>query len=76
VSNFEKGFCGSGLDLDLLGLEIDDNTLIPGLAVASSSATALAGTKLQISRFLLIYFIFCPSQQTLCMLGINYLNRW
>lgn len=42
VLTFERGFCGSGLDLDLLGLEIDDKTLIPGLAVASSSATALA----------------------------------
>ncbi|RDX82045.1 Protein TAB2-like, chloroplastic, partial [Mucuna pruriens] len=42
VSSLEKGVCGAGLDLDLLGLEIDDKTLIPGLAVASSSATALA----------------------------------
>ncbi|KAL3719147.1 hypothetical protein ACJRO7_004147 [Eucalyptus globulus] len=33
---------GSGLDLDLLGIEIDDNTLIPGLAVASSRAKPLA----------------------------------
>lgn len=51
MSTFEKAFRGAGLDLDLLGLEIDDNTLIPGLAVASSSATALAGTKLQIHIF-------------------------
>ncbi|TKY49607.1 nucleotide excision repair, TFIIH, subunit TTDA protein [Spatholobus suberectus] len=42
VSSLERGVCGAGLDLDLLGLEIDDKTLIPGLAVASSSATALA----------------------------------
>ncbi|MFS7928867.1 hypothetical protein Hanom_Chr04g00325831 [Helianthus anomalus] len=29
--------------LDLLGIEIDDNTLIPGLAVTSSRARPLAG---------------------------------
>ncbi|XAR63453.1 hypothetical protein NMG60_11023392 [Bertholletia excelsa] len=33
---------GAGLDLDLLGIEVDDNTLIPGLAVASSRAKPLA----------------------------------
>ncbi|PNX77592.1 hypothetical protein L195_g033560, partial [Trifolium pratense] len=33
---------GSGLDLDLLGIEIDDKTLIPGLAVASSRAKILS----------------------------------
>ncbi|KAI4385599.1 hypothetical protein MLD38_003606 [Melastoma candidum] len=33
---------GAGLDLDLLGIEIDDQTLIPGLAVASSRAEPLA----------------------------------
>ncbi|XP_027341618.1 protein TAB2 homolog, chloroplastic [Abrus precatorius] len=42
VSSFKAGFRGAGLDLDLLGLEIDDKTLIPGLAVASSRATELA----------------------------------
>lgn len=41
---------GSGLDLDLLGIEIDDNTLIPGLAVGSSRAKPLAGA-----------FFFCIS---------------
>lgn len=34
---------GAGLDLDLLGIEIDDKTLIPGLAVATSCARPLAG---------------------------------
>lgn len=34
---------GAGLDLDLLGIEIDDKTLIPGLAVATSRARPLAG---------------------------------
>lgn len=34
---------GASLDLDLLGIEIDDSTLIPGLAVASSRAKPLAG---------------------------------
>lgn len=34
---------GASLDLDLLGIEIDDKTLIPGLAVASSRAKPLAG---------------------------------
>ncbi|CAN1132647.1 Protein TAB2 homolog, chloroplastic [Linum perenne] len=33
---------GSSLDLDLLGIEVDDNALIPGLAVASSRAKPLA----------------------------------
>ncbi|PKI33930.1 protein TAB2 homolog, chloroplastic [Punica granatum] len=33
---------GAGLDLDLLGIEIDDKTLIPGLAVTSSRAKPLA----------------------------------
>ncbi|KAF3946264.1 hypothetical protein CMV_027451 [Castanea mollissima] len=33
---------GAGLDLDLLGIEIDDKTLIPGLAVATSHARPLA----------------------------------
>ncbi|PRQ54693.1 protein TAB2 homolog, chloroplastic [Rosa rugosa] len=33
---------GASLDLDLLGIEIDDETLIPGLAVASSRAKPLA----------------------------------
>ncbi|KAK7243540.1 hypothetical protein RIF29_38340 [Crotalaria pallida] len=43
VSSLETSFIfGAGLDLDLLGIEIDDQTLIPGLAVASSRATALA----------------------------------
>ncbi|KAI5341884.1 hypothetical protein L3X38_009759 [Prunus dulcis] len=34
---------GASLDLDLLGIEIDDKTLIPGLAFASSRAKPLAG---------------------------------
>lgn len=34
---------GASLDLDLLGIEIDNKTLIPGLAVASSRAKPLAG---------------------------------
>lgn len=34
---------GASLDLDLLGLEIEDKTLVPGLAVASSRAKPLAG---------------------------------
>ncbi|KAK7323223.1 hypothetical protein VNO77_26688 [Canavalia gladiata] len=42
VASLAKGVCGAGLDLDLLGLEIDDKTLIPGLAVASSRAMVLA----------------------------------
>ncbi|KAF9596038.1 hypothetical protein IFM89_006965 [Coptis chinensis] len=43
VSSLEKNFAfGSSLDLDLLGIEIDDQTLIPGIAVASSRAQPLA----------------------------------
>ncbi|KAI8571652.1 hypothetical protein RHMOL_Rhmol01G0136300 [Rhododendron molle] len=34
---------GANIDLDLLGIEIDADTLIPGLAVASSRAKPLAG---------------------------------
>ncbi|XP_059649122.1 protein TAB2 homolog, chloroplastic [Cornus florida] len=33
---------GAGLDLDLLGIEIDERTLIPGLAVSTSRAKPLA----------------------------------
>ncbi|XP_035834223.1 epoxide hydrolase A-like [Helianthus annuus] len=37
LETLEKSFAfGANLDMDLLGIEIDDNTLIPGLAVASS----------------------------------------
>uniref|UniRef100_A0A2P2LY14 Uncharacterized protein n=1 Tax=Rhizophora mucronata TaxID=61149 RepID=A0A2P2LY14_RHIMU len=44
VSSLETKFVfGAGLDLDLLGIEISDRTLIPGLAVASSRAKPLAG---------------------------------
>lgn len=34
---------GATLDLDLLGIEVSEETLIPGLAVASSRAQPLAG---------------------------------
>jgi hypothetical protein len=34
---------GAGLDLDLLDFEIDDSTLVPGVAVESSRAKPLAG---------------------------------
>ncbi|PIA53630.1 hypothetical protein AQUCO_00900298v1 [Aquilegia coerulea] len=44
VSSLEERFAfGASLDLDLLGIEIDDKTLIPGIAVASSRAKPLAG---------------------------------
>lgn len=39
---------GSSLDLDLLGIEIDDETMIPGLSVATSRAQPLAGMPQQI----------------------------
>ncbi|KAK8614397.1 hypothetical protein V6N13_122755 [Hibiscus sabdariffa] len=43
VSSLDERFVfGAGLDLDLLGIEVDDNTLIPGLAVTSSRAKPLA----------------------------------
>lgn len=43
LATLEKSFAfGATLDLDLLGIEIDDDTLIPGLAVASSRAKPLA----------------------------------
>ncbi|XP_015881638.3 protein TAB2 homolog, chloroplastic [Ziziphus jujuba] len=43
VSSLEtKLVFGASLDLDLLGIELDENTLIPGLAVASSRAKPLA----------------------------------
>ena len=34
---------GAGLDLDLLGFELDETTLVPGVAVESSRAKPLAG---------------------------------
>ncbi|CAM8967857.1 unnamed protein product [Rhodiola kirilowii] len=43
VSSLNTRFVfGAGLDLDLLGIEIDENTMIPGLAVSSSRAQSLA----------------------------------
>ncbi|KAL3651880.1 Protein TAB2 chloroplastic [Castilleja foliolosa] len=43
VSSLETKFAfGSSLDLDLLGIEVDNDTLIPGLAVSSSRAKPLA----------------------------------
>ncbi|XXG72558.1 hypothetical protein AAC387_Pa07g1626 [Persea americana] len=43
VSSLETRFAfGANLDLDLLGIDIDDKTLVPGLAVASSRAKPLA----------------------------------
>ncbi|GAA0159115.1 hypothetical protein LIER_38796 [Lithospermum erythrorhizon] len=43
VSSFETKFIfGATLDLELLGIDIDDETLIPGLAVATSRAQPLA----------------------------------
>ncbi|KAF8398400.1 hypothetical protein HHK36_017327 [Tetracentron sinense] len=43
LSSLETRFAfRSGLDLDLLGIEIDDKTLIPGLAISSSRAKPLA----------------------------------
>lgn len=42
-SSFETKYAfGGNLDLDLLGIEIEDDALIPGLAVASSRAKPLA----------------------------------
>lgn len=44
VSSLETKYAfGASLDLDLLGIEVDEKTLIPGLAVASSRAKPLAG---------------------------------
>lgn len=55
VANLETRLVfGSSLDLDLLGIEIEDNTLIPGLAVASSRAKPLAGMIIMI--VVLIFF--------------------
>lgn len=43
VSSLETRYAfGASLDLDLFGIEIEDGTLIPGLAVASSRAKPLA----------------------------------
>lgn len=43
ISSLEKRQSfGATLDLDLLGLEIEDKTLVPGVAVASSRAKPLA----------------------------------
>ena len=49
ISSMEKTFAfGASLDLDLLGIEIADKTLIPGLAVASSRSKPLAGTHINL----------------------------
>ncbi|KAL0561865.1 hypothetical protein IC582_002310 [Cucumis melo] len=43
ISNLKETFMfGSSLDLDLLGIDIDDKTMIPGLSVATSRAQPLA----------------------------------
>lgn len=47
ASSLETRFAfGATLDLDLLGIEVGEETLIPGLAVASSRAKPLAGIML------------------------------
>lgn len=38
---------GAGLDLDLLGFELDGSTLVPGVAVAPSRAKPLATKAIQ-----------------------------
>lgn len=63
MSSLESKFVfGASLDLDLLGVEVDDKTLIPGLAVASSRAKPLAGA-LPLSSILYIsaiqFILFC-----------------
>ena len=48
ISSFETRYAfGGSLDLELLGFEMEDKTLVPGLAVASSRAKPLAGTFLE-----------------------------
>lgn len=43
IASLDKRFVfGAGLDLDLLGIEVGEETLIPGLAVATSRAKPLA----------------------------------
>ena len=39
----KKNAFGGSLDLDLLGIEIEERTLVPGVAVASARAKPLAG---------------------------------
>ena len=44
VSSMEDKLAfGASLDLDLLGYDINEKALIPGLAIASSRAQPLAG---------------------------------
>jgi hypothetical protein len=44
VESLERRYAfGAGLDLELLGFELDDSTLVPGVAVESSRAKPLAG---------------------------------
>lgn len=55
VSTLEKKFAfGASLDLDLLGIDIDEEILIPGLAVASSRAKPLAGIAASFSLLLVL----------------------
>jgi len=44
VESLERRYAfGAGLDLELLGFELEDSTLVPGVAVESSRAKPLAG---------------------------------
>lgn len=66
VSSLESRFVfGAGLDLDLLGIELDEKTLIPGLAVVTSRAKPLAGF-LPLSIHFLLLPGFWPSSPTWC----------
>lgn len=62
VSSLETRFAfGANLDLDLLGIDIDDKTLVPGLAVASSRAKPLAGSFLKsVVLFECIHLTYIP----------------
>jgi hypothetical protein len=60
MSSLKKRYAfGQGLDLDLLGFEFDDKTLIPGIAVASRRAKALAGNPGPIFIFIFQFPSIC-----------------
>lgn len=54
---------GSVLDLDTLNIELPPDVMIPGVAVASSRATPLAGTKSFCQR-VFVGIVTCPWNRT------------
>ncbi|KAH9301961.1 hypothetical protein KI387_013544, partial [Taxus chinensis] len=63
---------GSVLDLDVIGIDLSDDTLIPGVAVATSRATALAA----FTNSLEIASIDVDRQRACLLLSAGVSKRW